>query len=388
MQRKRVEEYRIWLSYVEKQEVLQKSRGRCAHCGKKLKVGKDMTFTLDHVIPISKGGSNDLSNLVGLCETCNTNKGDDVVDINSYYAYVTPEVGKTLEECFKQYCEEYEFLTHKNVFSKDSFSIKVPYGPLFRKGGKVASKNVTLHKAKYCDLDEIFYFLVNYYKRYRIHELREANPNDTEEQLDAGIKDSVKSLVTIWYSKGGIYFTRGSSGAMNFVVPCRICEYDEDLLDRTLFQYYYGIGPIFITPSIDVNSFYALNYYCVLTRFFMDNLARSLSFPSMIEVLIHVPNSYDERLVKVLEIIFNSSEGKAREQFLHDLDRHFFSIVISNNLAYDMLKSTGKFTSDISPVDMQKVYDESETVRNIIDDSTEYLRKCMASCNDKNCIKN
>lgn len=44
------------------------ARGRCALCGKKLAF-EDMT--LDHIIPLSKGGMDDISNLQCTCSACN-----------------------------------------------------------------------------------------------------------------------------------------------------------------------------------------------------------------------------------------------------------------------------------------------------------------------------
>lgn len=43
----------------------------CATCGAQ----KDIT--IDHVIPLSRGGTDDLENLVLLCRTCNSKKGDN-----------------------------------------------------------------------------------------------------------------------------------------------------------------------------------------------------------------------------------------------------------------------------------------------------------------------
>lgn len=33
------------------------------------------SFTIDHVVPLSRGGSNDIANLVPACEGCNRKKG-------------------------------------------------------------------------------------------------------------------------------------------------------------------------------------------------------------------------------------------------------------------------------------------------------------------------
>ncbi len=43
---------------------------RCAYCFRKPK-----RLTLDHVVPLSKGGSNAIENCVPACKTCNSSKG-------------------------------------------------------------------------------------------------------------------------------------------------------------------------------------------------------------------------------------------------------------------------------------------------------------------------
>jgi len=50
--------------------VLERDRHRCNRCGSE----KDLT--VDHIIPLAKGGSNDLSNFQTLCRRCNSRKSD------------------------------------------------------------------------------------------------------------------------------------------------------------------------------------------------------------------------------------------------------------------------------------------------------------------------
>lgn len=58
--------------------VWNKKAHECHWCGIALTFE---TMTLDHVIPISKGGSNQLGNLVPSCFACNNAKGDlDPID--------------------------------------------------------------------------------------------------------------------------------------------------------------------------------------------------------------------------------------------------------------------------------------------------------------------
>lgn len=53
-------------------EVWRRDQGRCVQCGSREKL------EYDHIIPVSKGGSNTARNIELLCEECNRNKGDKI----------------------------------------------------------------------------------------------------------------------------------------------------------------------------------------------------------------------------------------------------------------------------------------------------------------------
>lgn len=61
-------------------EVFKRDKFTCQYCGAK---APDVLLQIDHVVPISKGGDNDIMNLVTSCEACNSGKSDKTLDDDS-----------------------------------------------------------------------------------------------------------------------------------------------------------------------------------------------------------------------------------------------------------------------------------------------------------------
>lgn len=55
-----------------KNMVWRRDEGKCARCG------SNRNLEFDHIIPVSKGGSNTARNLQLLCESCNRQKSDSI----------------------------------------------------------------------------------------------------------------------------------------------------------------------------------------------------------------------------------------------------------------------------------------------------------------------
>ena len=66
----------------EWRDLCEKYNNRCLCCGR-----DDVSMTADHIVPLSKGGSNYISNIQPLCLSCNMKKHTKTIDYrNSVYA--------------------------------------------------------------------------------------------------------------------------------------------------------------------------------------------------------------------------------------------------------------------------------------------------------------
>lgn len=63
------------VSYAKRMRVYERDGHKCRYCG------TPERLTIDHIIPIVAGGSNQESNLQTLCEPCNWEKGGCTKDV-------------------------------------------------------------------------------------------------------------------------------------------------------------------------------------------------------------------------------------------------------------------------------------------------------------------
>lgn len=57
------------------QDLVSQFLFRCAYCGR-----GDLTLSRDHKIPVSRGGTDDIGNIIPSCRPCNSSKGDMTAD--------------------------------------------------------------------------------------------------------------------------------------------------------------------------------------------------------------------------------------------------------------------------------------------------------------------
>ena len=206
--REAVDERRVYTKE-EKEYILSKTGGRCAHCGKKLSI---KTMQKDHSIPWSKGGVSDVENIVPLCAECNKKKVDRVLSPNKYFKYLKKGYLEPLQEYFETYLKKVEYLNMTTLFPLDEYSWKVNIPMVI--GGKLSNKamKVVFRKAVYYELDEIYSFLLGYHNHYDLFL--------SEEVED--VKERLKEELTRYFLYGCIVYSRMSSGEIATVVLTNI----------------------------------------------------------------------------------------------------------------------------------------------------------------------
>lgn len=58
-------------------DVFQRDNHTCQYCGRK---PPQVTLVIDHLVPVSKGGTDDINNLVTSCDDCNSGKSDKLIE--------------------------------------------------------------------------------------------------------------------------------------------------------------------------------------------------------------------------------------------------------------------------------------------------------------------
>lgn len=87
----------------EKRSTLKACACKCACCGTKLNM---KTLTMEHVVPISKGGDNVPENLVVLCKNCNSRKSNKLYWPMGFYMALNSGKVRSVHKYFMDWCNE------------------------------------------------------------------------------------------------------------------------------------------------------------------------------------------------------------------------------------------------------------------------------------------
>ena len=196
-------------TYDERKRISMKSDDRCCHCGKLCYFG--FGATVDHFIPISRGGTNDPKNLVMMCYDCNEAKGNLIVAPVGYLPYIKDKYMEEVIDYFEEYIDSFEFIERTNMLACDEYVIN--FYP------QVCEKflNKKKHSRKYGGNDTVA-------KRMSVqHTFKHAQVEDApklEEYLTnylikrdcLGSREAVKYNIEFWLKYGCIYYLENSDG--------------------------------------------------------------------------------------------------------------------------------------------------------------------------------
>lgn len=184
-------------TWSEKKEIANKSDDKCCHCGA-------LSFfttpghtkhlaTVDHVIPIIRGGSNRMHNLIMLCEDCNKEKDRKIMPIE-WFPYLKEEFKAPLKEYMENYLQAMNTeRTHLLSYDEYTFAIDQKILMGYRKHSKMPTLKINV-KMKRANQDDDFDKLVDYLSRY----LKKYDALD-------GI-DAVEMNIAFWMTFGSIYY--------------------------------------------------------------------------------------------------------------------------------------------------------------------------------------
>lgn len=65
-----------WIRAEKRLALYIRDRFQCAYCGRDLRHAAPNEITLDHLLPRSAGGSNEATNLITACVSCNSSRQD------------------------------------------------------------------------------------------------------------------------------------------------------------------------------------------------------------------------------------------------------------------------------------------------------------------------
>lgn len=97
-----------WIRPVKRLSIYIRDSFQCCYCNVSLKCAAPSDITLDHLIPVSKMGSNESTNLITSCRACNSARGNKALDTD------------TMSRCLLQAAQSLNIALAKAILSGDS----------------------------------------------------------------------------------------------------------------------------------------------------------------------------------------------------------------------------------------------------------------------------
>lgn len=203
----------------EKEDICAKSGNKCAHCGIPIFAGYQMT--VDHFIPLDKGGSNQMINLIPLCKDCNESKDNKLYSLE-YIKYLKPKYKQQINDYLDSYVQVIDYCQRHRLLAYDEYNRSILITPrnVRRKNKSVGVKSRYILKyATWDDLDKITDYLIRYLKK--------------NEVLDS--EEAARENIIFWMQFGCIYYVE-RNGEVTTMIAMTIKQLGENQDYRGIYN--------------------------------------------------------------------------------------------------------------------------------------------------------
>ena len=190
----------------EKHIIGRKSDNRCCHCGKTVFINYE--GTIDHFIPLDKGGSNSMYNLIMLCKTCNEEKDNKIMSMQ-YIPYLKDKYKKELSAYVNSYITVMDYMQRNRLLAFDEYTINCEALASDHNSHSkyhVGVFTLKLKLATWNDLNRIHEYFTKYLKKYL------TNVHDYEQ-----LKYYAKENIIFWMQFGCIYYIEKNNEIYNMI---------------------------------------------------------------------------------------------------------------------------------------------------------------------------
>lgn len=288
----------------EKEDICAKSGNKCAHCGTPIFAGYQMT--VDHFIPLDKGGSNQMINLIPLCKDCNESKDNKLYSME-YIKYLKPKYKQQINDYLDSYVQVIDYCQRHRLLAYDEYNRSILITPrnVRRKNKSVGVKSRYILKyATWDDLDKITDYLIRYLKK--------------NEVLDS--EEAARENIIFWMQFGCIYYVE-RNGEVTTMIAMTIKQLGEDQDYRGI----YNQPMMYLFPyyQTEISEQIVLDLIYDIPKLICDE--NNLSFMPLNIVMLE-----DEKMKNVLSYMYKTSPKEDNvEGFI------VFHVLVGENESYD-----------------------------------------------------
>ena len=324
----------------EKEDICAKSGNKCAHCGTPIFAGYQMT--VDHFIPLDKGGSNQMINLIPLCKDCNESKDNKLYSME-YIKYLKPKYKQQIKDYLDSYVQVIDYCQRHRLLAYDEYNRSILITPrnVRRKNKSVGVKSkYVLKYATWDDLDKITDYLIRYLKK-----------NDV---LDS--EEAARENIIFWMQFGCIYYVE-RNGEVTTMIAMTIKQLGENQDYRGI----YNQPMMYLFPyyQTEISEQIVLDLIYDIPKLICDE--NNLSFMPL-NIVMHE----DEKMKNVLSYMYKTSPKEDNvEGFI------VFHVLVGENESYDNVHIEYEDMNESE----KKTYDFFNKFNDVTDKMLRYFEK-------------